>query len=299
MRQNVDGESMMREAEGVDQFCWILVEMTFLSLLGHGMKQALLPLLLLVLVAPSHSFQPLLQPSSLLRKPLVSSAKAPRTSIRLASSLRAGYDFSKEHNHRLVDHFHHLRKQEYFRLFAVDLLSSCTYMPTADMPCEMDRCEIESAEDVREDLRVRDAREHSFRLDGWVRWDMPGDFTEYYDIYEEGERYTGYDGKRVWDFIHDRICFQVEVDDPENAWKRDFNRAVSGLHTSVSSHVLLSMKESEGLTEEQEMAEYQRRIAQVPEAVGNLYFAYMIMLCAIQNASNRLNNCSYMGAWRR
>jgi hypothetical protein len=28
----------------------------------------------------------------------------------------------------------------------------------------------------------------------WVRWDMPGDFTEYYDVYSEAERYTGYDG---------------------------------------------------------------------------------------------------------
>ena len=34
---------------------------------------------------------------------------------------------------------------------------------------------MDSAEDVRDDMRERDQNEHDFRLDGWVRWDMPGE----------------------------------------------------------------------------------------------------------------------------
>ncbi|KAJ1494174.1 hypothetical protein T484DRAFT_1766277 [Baffinella frigidus] len=127
------------------------------------------------------------------------------TDIRYGEGIRQ----VRESNDRILPHMHILRQQEFFRYFAVDLLSSCTYFPTADQPCDMDRCEIEGAEDVPEVLRERDAGEHEFRLDGWVRWDMPGDFTEYYDVYSEPERYTGYDGSKVWSFIHERISFQA------------------------------------------------------------------------------------------
>ena len=98
---------------------------------------------------------------------------------------------------RLLPHFEHIRRQEFFRYFAVDLLSSCTYMPTEDAPCEMDKCEIEGADDVPEKMRERDLEEHDFRLDGWVRWDMPGDFTDYYDLTQEPERWTEHDGRKV------------------------------------------------------------------------------------------------------
>lgn len=141
---------------------------------------------------------------------------------------------------RLEPVLHQLREQEFFRYYAVDLLSSCTFFPTADAPCDVDRCpqsgntcpakhsamllclcllplqhadvlvgrdgrcEIEGTEDVPDNMRERDEREHTFSLDGWVRWDMPGDFTEYYDLIEEPERYTEYDGSRVWNFIHQK-----------------------------------------------------------------------------------------------
>ena len=35
--------------------------------------------------------------------------------------------------------FEDVRSQEFFRYYAVDLLSSCTFFPTADAPCDMDR----------------------------------------------------------------------------------------------------------------------------------------------------------------
>ena len=70
-------------------------------------------------------------------------------------------------------------------------------MPTTETPCTMDKCEISPADDVSTALRKRDESEHSFQLDGWVRWDMPGDFTEYYDLTEEYEKYTEYQVRRL------------------------------------------------------------------------------------------------------
>lgn len=46
---------------------------------------------------------------------------------------------------------------------------------------------------------------------------------------------------------------------------------------------------------EETLKEYKRRIVDVPGAVTNLYFAYMLMLCAVNDAADRLTNCKYMG----
>lgn len=208
-----------------------------------------------------------------------------------ADEYSAGIECVKNANSDLLPHLDTLRAQTFFRYYAVDLLSSCTYFPTVESPCEMERCDVENADEVPDDMRERDLTEHDFRLDGWVRWDMPGDFTDYYDLVRTKERYTQYDGKRVWRFIHDKIAFQKNLEDPENAWKIDYNRALSGLHTSISAHILESME----LEPEAALAEYKRRIADVPGAVANLYFAYMLMLVAMQEAEPRLKVCTYMG----
>eukprot|EP00962_Isochrysis_galbana_P036363 scaffold12560_cov107-Isochrysis_galbana.AAC.1 len=36
----------------------------------------------------------------------------------------------------------------------------------------------------------------------YTLWDMPSDFTEYYDLHALQETNTGYDGSRVWRFIN-------------------------------------------------------------------------------------------------
>ena len=165
----------------------------------------------------------------------------------------------------------------------------------------LDACEIEPTEEVPSRIRERDEDEYEFELDSWARWDMPSDYTEYYDLeqvcpplhsipsstgeplsctrvgfygtrVQVPEQNTGYDGSRVWRFIHQKICFQLHLDDPGNRrdtpeihprytrdapqrcaralnitprvaspprvrWKRDFNRAVAGLHAAVSASI--------------------------------------------------------------
>ena len=43
---------------------------------------------------------------------------------------------------------------------------------------------------------------------------MPSDFTEYFDLRTCQSRDTGYDGSRVWRFIHTKICFTKRLDEP-------------------------------------------------------------------------------------
>jgi len=163
-------------------------------------------------------------------------------------------------------------------------------MPTSEDPCELDRCEVDPAEDVPDALIERDEDEYEFALDCWARKDMSSDFTEYYDLRVAKERNTGYDGRRIWRFIHQRICFQRDIDKIESGWKRDFNRAVSGMHAAVDAQILNDI----GLTEEGRL-EYHRRLRDEPGSIANLYFAYMLTLCAISDCRERLDKCGYLG----
>jgi hypothetical protein len=121
-----------------------------------------------------------------------------------------------------------LRTSPYFRLYSVDMLASCEYLPQELFECYTESCEIYPADDddVPSSIRRSDYDEHDFELDGWARWDMPSE--DYYDTMTFPEDYTGYDGSDVWKFIHERIGFrdgdmmtdEYDADD----WKADFNK---------------------------------------------------------------------------
>ena len=204
--------------------------------------------------------------------------------------LLLGMQVCREHNEEIVPHLQTLQKCDFFSFFSFDLLASCSFIPTSEDPCELDQCEVDPADEVPERLVTRDADEYEFSLDCWARKDMPSDFTEYYDLRTAAERNTGYNGRKIWRFIHQKICFQKALAEPGSGWKRDFNRAVSGMHAAVDAQILNNI----GLTEDGR-AEYRRRLRDEPGSIANLYFAYMLTLCAIHDCRARLDGCSYLG----
>lgn len=151
------------------------------------------------------------------------------------NELMDGMAACRAHSNEVLPNLQQLQTRDFFSCFSFDLLASCSYMPTSEDPCELDRCEVDPADDVPEQLVARDEEEFEFALDGWARKDMPSDFTEYYDLRQAMERNTGYDGSRVWRFIHQKICFQKKLSEPESGWKRDFNRAVRCLPTNLAA----------------------------------------------------------------
>ena len=100
--------------------------------------------------------------------------------------LSAGVAAVQEQNDEVLSYLGDLRKRRFFRLYSADLLASCSYMPTSEEPCELGSCEVDAAEDVPLELIERDEAESTFELDSWARWDQPSDFTEYYDLVENG-----------------------------------------------------------------------------------------------------------------
>ena len=185
-----------------------------------------------------------------------------------------------------------ITSRDYFSYFAVNLITPCMYFPTEDGGCEIDRCEISAVRDrdVPRGLLKRDLDEYGFAIDGWCRKDMPSDFTEYFDLRECESRDTGFDGSRVWRFIHHKICFSKKLDDPSYSWKRDYNRAVSGMHAAVSAEIIADM----GFTEGGRVA-YHRRLRDLPGVINNLYYTYMLTLCALRECRSVLNGETYLG----
>lgn len=195
-----------------------------------------------------------------------------------------------------------LRDKADFRLYSVDMLGSCEYLPQELFECYSETCEIYPIDDEEIPVKMKavDEEEHDFALDGWARWDMPTD--DYYDTVQFPEGYTGYDGSEIWRFVHDRICFHDEtiVDEyDDDNWKADFNKAVSGLHSMISAQVIRGIEEKivagEEFTDEEQWRdpafEFKRRLSpegETPLALENLYFCYMLLLTGVERARDRL-----------
>lgn len=213
-----------------------------------------------------------------------------------------------EYNEDLLDILDELRQQPFFRYYSVDLLKGCNYFPQQEDECESQACELYPADPgvVPESIIAVDGDEHEFELDAWVRWDMPSE--DYYDVFENREQYTGYDGSKIWRFVHEKICFPKEnfnnkLGSTEGAvWQRDFNRAVSGLHSSINAHIIQGMVDGsggaggQGESAPDPAVEYARRLSrggENPAALDHLYFGYMLMLCAVREAATRLEACDF------
>jgi hypothetical protein len=133
-------------------------------------------------------------------------------------------------------------------------------------------------------------------MDGWARWDMPS--NDYYDTEEFPEGYTGYDGSIIWKYIHNRICFSG-YGEGDAHWKADFNKAVSGVHSLVSTQVVQGIQDKidagEDFDDDQiwrdPRQEFHRRLGtggETPLAMENLYFSYMLALSAAFKVKGRL-----------
>lgn len=107
----------------------------------------------------------------------------------------------------------------------------------------------------------------------------------YVDLTENSESYTGYEGRKIWELIYSENCF---TKDNLCLEERLLNRALSGLHTSVSSHIAYKWKDFKRNEEYVNIREYYEKVGNHPERLKNLYFAFSIMVRAMNRASDNL-----------
>ena len=184
-----------------------------------------------------------------------------------------------------------LSEEAEYRLYSVDMLASCEYLPQELSECVSESCEVYPVDDssVPSPVKDLDAGEWSFALDGWARWDMPTD--DYYDLLEWSEGWTGYDGSEVWSFIHGKIAFPPRTA-VRGSWRRDFNDALGGLHSSISAHILLSLPEEgeEGGEDKPTLTaeEVERRLG--GEYGRNLDWLFLVLLAAVKELRPHLTS---------
>lgn len=120
------------------------------------------------------------------------------------------------------------------------------------------------------------------------------------------ERFTGYAGessRRIWKSIYEENCFQMAggsggssstSGNTESSLepamdtcleKRVFYRVLSGLHTSISVHICDEYLDRKTGEWKADLNCYIYRIGQFPDRIKNVYFAYAILLRAMDKAT--------------
>jgi hypothetical protein len=122
--------------------------------------------------------------------------------------------------------------------------------------------------------------------------------SDYYDTQSFPEGYTVYDGSDIWKYIHNTICFKEYNINDQYHWKSNFNKIVSGLHSIISAQVTRGIDQkinnNESFNGDEKwinpMIEYKRRLLnnnEMPTAIENLYYVFMIVLPAIYQVKNK------------
>jgi ERO1-like protein alpha len=123
----------------------------------------------------------------------------------------------------------------------------------------------------------------------------------YVNLLRNPERYTGYKGEhanRIWKTIYEQPCFDVENQSKSgnNTAHRIFYRIISGIHSSISAHIVSDflLDEATG-TWGPNLPMFQARLGNpdVKDRVENLYFAYLFVLRAVIKAGPVLKGVHY------
>lgn len=152
---------------------------------------------------------------------------------------------------------------------------------------------------------------------------------DYVSLVDNPERFTGYAGKDVWDAIYRENCFSKEPGtfssglgiakpfapfqaandlrhvmqagsstnelalDDTCLEKRVFYRIISGMHTSISTHICNDyLNQSTGVWGPN-LACYSDRLASHPERISNLYFNYALLLRAVTKLRTYLKSYTF------
>eukprot|EP00750_Incisomonas_marina_P024281 INCI51.1.p1 GENE.INCI51.1~~INCI51.1.p1 ORF type:complete len:1362 (+),score=256.52 INCI51.1:419-4087(+) len=131
--------------------------------------------------------------------------------------------------------------------------------------------------------------------------DMCRDFeaTTTYNLLLNPEQWTGYNGSAVWQRIYEENCFQDNVGDPMCFEEKVMYRLLSGMHASINIHISKFFyppsKRKGRLTWSPNPARFMEQYGQKPgKHLQNLHFAFLVLLRAVQKASNYLYYHDYM-----
>ena len=148
---------------------------------------------------------------------------------------------------------------------------------------------------------------------------------DYVSLVDNPERFTGYAGSNVWDAIYKENCFSKETPlsrpsqpldvfraandlrniiqagappsdlnlDDECLEKRVFHRIISGMHTSITTHICGDYLNKTTGVWGPNLECYRERLAPFTERVSNLYFNYALLLRSVTKLRTYLNGYTF------
>ena len=199
-----------------------------------------------------------------------------------------------------------LTQTTFFRLFKVDLQAKCPFWALQEICKNPKSCGVCVCEDkdipkhwLDQDKRNNERGKiqtstkdfyaeklETKKLDDWGLGEEASQKAVYVDLMKNVEAYTGYQGQNIWLAIYRENCFQG----PGCLEERLLNRAVSGMHTSVSTHLSEYYLDPDLDEYEPNSSMYFDKVGNYPDRIQNLYFAYSILLRGLHIAGDYLTS---------
>lgn len=227
---------------------------------------------------------------------------------------------------------HELVETPFFRYFRADLYRECPFWQENGL-CMNRECGITTVDekDIPERWRASALSKVEMPSEAEIN-NLPGcyyrdsDFCfldsstegEYVDLVENPERFTGYAAPaahRVWNAIYQENCFgQSEatrsptklavsvpdtlslkpgVDDEMCVEKRVFYRIISGLHTSISTHICMDYFNQSTGTWAPNLQCFIDRAGAHPDRLQQMYFNTVLLLRAVSRLGSYLSAYDY------
>lgn len=167
------------------------------------------------------------------------------------------FDYLKQFNQQINPVLKNLIKTNFFRLYKVNLDNTCPFWAQEHLckdkntcgicPCEDDQIPeawknedlLKKEKNTQVDLKWRKFVEPAIKKTDWILGEDDEENGVYVDLTQNDESYTGYQGANIWEIIYKENCFNKSDLCLE---ERLLNRAISGLHASVSTHLAYKYK---------------------------------------------------------
>lgn len=146
-----------------------------------------------------------------------------------------------------------------------------------------------------------------------VQEDLDSESAVYVDLIMNPERFTGYSGDsswRVWKSIYEQNCFKFVYGEQKSMAditllapqddvcleKRAFYKVVSGLHSSISTHLCEQWLNKTTGTWQPNLDCFHTKVAEYPDRLKNMYFLYTIIAEAVASLKDKLHDYTFCHA---
>ena len=120
------------------------------------------------------------------------------------------------------------------------------------------------------------------------------DDAQFVDLQTNPERYTGFNGTKIWEAIYRENCFSRVEDVQAMCYEeRVLYRMLSGMHSSINIHIALNWhppRKGKRDTFAPNTARFEKLFKNHPERLKNMHFAFVVMLRAMQKSGPHLLN---------